>query len=85
MWEKLSNLKESHPSQVAKYGKAQGFQYEPAFNWWVYHVIKKRDKIISMVKWGSAQYLKRIHKFVLELPKTVKEVVAIDKKNRNTL
>ena len=38
-----------------------------------------------MVKWHSAQYLKMTHKFGLELPKTVKEAIAIDEKNGNTL
>ena len=38
-----------------------------------------------MVKWHSAGYLKRTHKFGLELPKMVKNGVAIDKMNRNTL
>ena len=42
-WEKLSNLKELHPIQVAKYAIAQGIQHNPAFNWWVHHVLKKRD------------------------------------------
>jgi hypothetical protein len=46
---------------------------EPAFNWWVGWVIKKRDHIISLVKRRRAQYLKRHNKFVIELPKTVEE------------
>ena len=31
-WNKLSNLKELHPIQVAKDATAQGIQHEPAFN-----------------------------------------------------
>ena len=42
-WEKLSNLKESHPVQKAKFAAAQGIDHEPAFNWCVKHVLKKRD------------------------------------------
>ena len=60
-------------------------QNEQAFNWWVHHVLKKRDMIISAVKRCSVQYLKRIHKFGIELPKMVDEAVDIDKKNGNTL
>ena len=48
--EKLSNLEESHPSQIAEYAIAQSIQQEPALNWWVHHVLKKRDRIISMVR-----------------------------------
>ena len=46
---------------------------------------QKKDSIISNVKWHSASYLKRVHKFGLELPKMVEEAVAINKKKRNTL
>ena len=62
-----------------------GIDHEPAFNWWVPHVLKKRDRIISAVARRSARYLKRTHKFGIELPKTVKEALALDRKNGNTL
>ena len=77
-------MKESHPVQTAEYAVAQGIDHEPALNWWVPHVLKKRDRIIAQVKRRSAQYLKRTHKWGLELPKTVGEALAIDKKNGNT-
>ena len=32
-WEKLSNLKESHPIEVAEYAVSQDIADEPAFNW----------------------------------------------------
>ena len=41
-WEKLSNLKALHLIKVAKHATAQGIDHEPAFNWWVHHVLKKR-------------------------------------------
>ncbi len=53
-WQKLSNLKESHPLQVAEFPLATGIADEPAFNWWVTWVLKKRDRIISLVKRRSA-------------------------------
>jgi hypothetical protein len=33
----------------------------------------------------TTRYLKRIHKFGIEIPKTVKEALALDRKNGNTL
>jgi hypothetical protein len=48
-WEKLSNLKELHPLETAKYAVTMGIDQEPAFNWWVPHVLRKRDRIISAV------------------------------------
>ena len=48
-WERLADLKESYPVQVAEYAKAVGIHGEPAFAWWVEHVLKKRDRIIAKV------------------------------------
>jgi hypothetical protein len=31
-WEKLSNLKESHPLETAEYAVTMGIDHEPAFN-----------------------------------------------------
>ena len=49
-WEKLSDLKESYPIQVAEYAMAQGIDHEPAFGWWVPYILKKRDRILAAVK-----------------------------------
>ncbi|KAL7480720.1 hypothetical protein ACHAW6_006385 [Cyclotella cf. meneghiniana] len=51
----------------AELALAMGIANEPAFNWWVTWVLKKRDRIISLT-----------HKFGIELPKTVEEAYAID-------
>ncbi len=63
----------------------QGIDHESAFNWWVPHVLKKRDRVISLVCKRTTRYLKRTHKFGIEVPKTVKEALALDRKNGNTL
>ena len=39
-WEKLSDLKASNPVEVAEYAVANRLTEEPAFKWWVSHVIK---------------------------------------------
>jgi len=53
-WQKLSDLKESRPLQVAEFTFAVQIADEIAFNWWVSWVLKKRDRIISLVKCQSA-------------------------------
>jgi hypothetical protein len=63
----------------------QGIDHKPAFNWWVPHILKKCDRIISLVCKGTTRYLNRTHKFGIEVPKTVKEALALDRKNDNTL
>ncbi len=44
----------THLLQVAEFVLAVGIADEPAFNWWVSRVLKKRDWIISLVKCRSA-------------------------------
>jgi len=67
--------------------------HEPAFNWWVRQVLKRRDRIVSQVK-GRAKlskearakkYTKRTQKFGIEVPRTVEDAVRLDKENGNTL
>ncbi len=62
-----------------------GIDHKPAFNWWVPHVLKKRDRIISLVHKQTTHYLKRNHKFGIEVPKTVKEALDLNRKNANTI
>jgi hypothetical protein len=83
-WENLADLKESHPLETAEYAVTQGIDHEPAFNWWVPCVLKKCDRIVSLIcKWTTC-YLKQTHKFGIEVPRTVKEALALNQKKRNT-
>jgi hypothetical protein len=84
-WESLADLKVSHPIETAEYAVTKGLDHETAFNWWVPHVLKKRDQIISLVCKRTTHFLKRTHKFGIEIPKTVKEALALERKNGNTL
>ena len=81
-WERLADLKESYPVEVAEYAVAQDIDKEPAYSWWVPYVLKKRNRIIAAV---NKRYHKRTHKFGFEIPKTVKRAQEIDKENGNTL
>ncbi len=84
-WEKLSDLKESHPLQVVEYAVEMGVDHEPSFNWWVPHKLKICNAIIALVKQCSAKYLKSTHKFGIECPKTVEDALELDKCNGNTM
>lgn len=81
-WERLADLKESYPVEVAEYAIAQGIDHEPAFAWWAPYVLKRRNRIIAAV---NKRYHKRTHKFGIRVPKTWDEAVEIDKENGNTL
>ena len=78
-------MKDSHPVEFAEYDISQGLMNKPTFNWWVGFVLKKREKIMSLVRKRNTRYLKRNEKFGIALPKNVKEVLQLDKENGNTL
>ncbi len=44
-----------------------------------YCTLRNRDSIIALVKKRSATYLKRIHKFGIECPKTVEDALELYK------
>ena len=79
-WIPLKDLKESNPVEVAEYAVANQIAEEPAFTWWVRQVLRRRDRIVGKVK---SRYWVRTHKFGIELPKSVKEALAIDERNSN--
>ena len=81
-WERLSDLKESYPIQVAEHAVGQDLTHEPAFAWWIQKFLRKRDHIVSAVK---QRYAKRSHKFGIEVPRTVKRALEIDRENGNSL
>ena len=77
-WLPLAAMKESNPIETAEYAVANGLDKEPAFRWWVRKTLRTRDRIISKVK---TRYWKRSHKYGIELPKSVRQALAIDARN----
>jgi hypothetical protein len=61
-----------------------GIDHKPAFNWWVTHILKKRDHIILLIWKQIPRYLKQTHKFGIKIPTLVKDAFDLDKKNGNT-
>ena len=84
-WEKLFDLKESHPVECAEYAVSQGIMNKPAFNWWVGFVLRKWERIISIVKKRNTRYFKCKENYGTALLKNVKEALQLDKDNGNTL
>jgi hypothetical protein len=81
-WIPLKDAKDSYPVQLAEYAIAHNQQDRPVFAWWVPFVMKKRNHIISKVK---SKYWICSHKFGIEIPKTVKHALELDRRNFNTL
>ena len=80
-WVPLKDLKASNPVELAEYAVANNIDDEPAFNWWVKDTLRKRDRIISKVK---TKYWRTTHKFGIEVPKSVDEAYAIDRRTGTT-
>jgi len=49
-WETLADLKEAYPVKVAEYAKERKLLYEPVFQWWVPHTLKKKDRILKKIQ-----------------------------------
>jgi hypothetical protein len=81
-WERLADLKESYPIEVAEYAVARDLTEEPAFAWWVTSVLRKRNRIIAAVK---RTYHKQNHKFGIKVPRDWDEAVKLDVENGNSL
>ena len=48
-WETLKDMKECYPIQLMEYAVQSRISKEPAFAWWIHHVIKKRNQIIAKI------------------------------------
>jgi Reverse transcriptase (RNA-dependent DNA polymerase) len=75
-WVSLKDLKESNPVEVAQYAVDNKIESEPAFAWWVRDLIRQKDRMIAKVK---SKYWLRTHKFGIEVPKSVREALEIDR------
>ena len=83
-WVPLREIKLSNPVKVAEYAFSRNIQDEPAFSWWVYKILKKRDRLISKLKLNYNKVRKNV-KFGVKVPLTVEEARQFDKDNNNTL
>ena len=78
----MSDIKQSYPVQLADYAKAKGIENEPPFIWWVGSALRRRDRILKATKCNK--YWMRTHKYGVELPHSIKEALAIDKRTGTT-
>ena len=79
-WILLKDLKESKPIDVAEFAVSRSIQNEPAFVWWVTHVMRKRNIIIKTLQ---SRTVKKAIKFRISVLSTIDEARAVDKANGN--
>jgi len=74
----LQDMRNAYPVQGAEYVVANKIQDAPAFRWWVNDVLLKWTRIVQ--KFKRSKYRIRTHKYGIELPKTIKEALEINKR-----
>ena len=57
-WNQVKDVKESFPVQLKDYALLNQIADEPAFEWWINKVLKKRDRIISKT---ASKYWQKTH------------------------
>ena len=57
-WVRLANMKESHPVETAQCALDDKPLDEPAFAWWAWKVLKKKERLLSKVKSKTKYWLK---------------------------
>ena len=76
----LKNLKEDCPVQLAEYSTEANISIEPFLAWWVPNNLKKRNSIITNVKY---KYWLKTHKFGIKVPKNMNQEIEFDCENGN--
>jgi DNA-directed RNA polymerase subunit L len=71
-WIPLKELKETNPVEVALYAVDNQIDDEPAFDWWVRHVLKKQNRLI---KKSVRRHIRQGYKFGVHIPRTVEEAL----------
>ena len=80
-WNKLKDIKDYYPVEMAEYAVENRISEEPAFAWWTKTALRRRDRIISKTQ----RHWLKTHKYGIRVPRTVKESFEIDAENGDTL
>jgi Zn-dependent M32 family carboxypeptidase len=75
-------MKDAYPVQTAECMVVHKLSQEPAFKWWISHVLRRRQRIVE--KLGKKKYWRRTHKYGIELPKSVAEAMEKDTRTGTT-
>jgi len=81
-WIPLKELKNQNDYDVATYAIANQIDSEPAFDWWVRHVITRHKRLI---KASRRRFIRQGYKYGIKIPDTIDEAYALDRINGNTL
>ena len=85
-WEPMSHLRKDDPITIAHYARDNGLQNERGWKWSKRIVVREKKflrmlKIMQGQKQGKRQ---KKFKFGIEIPRSIREAYALDKRNGNT-
>jgi len=80
-WLPLKEVKVTSTVEVAEYAINNRIDDEPAFDWWVRDVLKKKKRLIKLPK---KKHIRQGYKFGIQVPSNIQEAIAIDEANGNT-
>jgi hypothetical protein len=80
-WERLLDMKESKPIEVAEYAVSCAINHKPAFAWWAPDMLMCRNRIIAAV---IKRKCKPEEKFGIKVPNTLAEALQFDHENGDT-
>ena len=83
-WLPLKTLKETNMVDVAEYAIANKIADEPAFDWWVPYVIKRKERLNKRFVKATQRHQRVGYKFGVRLPTTVDEALRIDAEEGTT-
>ena len=75
-------MKNSYPVKMAEYAVHQRITGDPAFAWWIQHVLTNHNHTIGNMK---SNYWVQTHLFGIKTPKAVQEANEFEEENGNTL
>ena len=78
----LKDMNNSYNVLMEEYALQLHIAGNPAFSWWIRHVLVKRNHIIGNLK---SKYWVRRHKFDVKISKSVQEAKSFDEDNGNNL
>ena len=81
-WIPIALAKNSCPDLLVEYAKNAKIYIEPAFHWWVSHVLRKKTRFVSKMR---AKLHKSNRKFGIAIPHIYDEAIKFDKANGNKL
>jgi hypothetical protein len=80
-WIPMNEVQQPNPIKFAKFATHRGIANDPVFAWWVPHMMRCCQHMISKVR---SEYWMVTHKFCVELPKSVEHAYCINKEMGTT-